>query len=135
METDDLMDLNNRINIKGVYNAKPEAYQHIEGLENSHGYMNKNTYAKIYILADFGTKAGDKIGSVAVTPETEEIILYGEDGIGNRTELENCLPKRDDIIEEFLKNEIYIETEGAQINVVTIMKSNPDYIAKVKEYN
>lgn len=135
METDDLMDLNNRINIKGVYNAKPEAYQHIEGLENSHGYMNKNTYAKIYILADFGTKAGDKVNGVTITPETAEIILYGEDGIGNRTELEACLPKRDDIVEEFLKNDIYIEKDGMQINVVTIMKSNPDYIAKVKEYN
>jgi hypothetical protein len=135
METDDLMDLNNRINIKGVYNAKPEAYQHISGLGNSHGYMSKNTYAKIFILADFGTKAGDKVGSVTVTTDNEEVILYGEDGIGNRTELENYVPKRDDIVEEFLKNEIYFEKDGEQVNVVTIIKSNPDYIAKVKEYN
>ena len=51
--TDDLMDLNNRINIKGIYNAKPEEFQKNTVIEsgNAHGYLNNNTYAKIYILA------------------------------------------------------------------------------------
>lgn len=133
--TDDLMDLNNRINITNIYNCKPEAYQHKENMDGSHGYMNKNTYAKIFILADFGTKSGDKINNVVINEETAEIVLYGEDGIGNRTEIENIIPIRDDIVESFLKNEIYLEKDGEQVNVVTIMKSKPDYIAKVKEYN
>lgn len=134
--TDDLMDLNNRINITGIYNCKPEAYQHKSNMDTSHGYMNKNTYAKIFILADFGTKSGDKMsGGGIVTEETAEVILYGDDGIGNRTEIENIIPIRDDIVDSFLKNDIYLEKNGNQVNVVTIMKSNPDYMTKVKEYN
>ena len=135
LETDDLMDLNNRINIKGIYNAKPEAFQHKDVMSTSHGYMNKNTYAKIYILADFGTKEGDKINGILVTKDTEEVIVYGEDNPGNRAELEAILPQRSDIVEEFLKNEIYLEKDGVQTNVVTIIKSNPEYMNKVKEYN
>lgn len=135
MGTDDLMDLNNRINITGIYNCKPEAFQHIENLETSHGYMNKNTYAKIFILADFGTKAGDKVNNITVTEENAKIILYGSDGIGNRTEIENIIPIRDDIVDAFLKNNIYLTKDGEQINVVTIMKSNESYMQKVKDYN
>ena len=136
MGTDDLMDLNNRINITGIYNAKPEALQHKESMADSHGYMNKNTYAKIYILADFGTLPGE-VGEdgIKVTEETAEIILYGEDGIGNRTELEEIIPTKNDIVEEFLKNEIYYEKDGEHINVITIMKANPVYMKQVYEYN
>lgn len=133
--TDDLMDLNNRINITGIYNCKPEAYQHLTNMSTSHGYMNKNTYAKIFILADFGTKSGDKVNGTTITEESAEVILYGEDGIGNRTEIEDIIPTRDDIVESFLKNDIYLDKNGEQVNVVTIMKSNSDYMNKVKEYN
>jgi len=135
MDTDDLMDLNNRINITGIYNCKPEEFQHKYNLPNAHGYMNKNTYAKIYILADFGTKPGDETETGTVTEEAAEVILYGEDGIGNRTEIENILPIRDDIVDSFLKNDIYLEKNGNQVNVVTIMKANPKYMNEVKQYN
>jgi hypothetical protein len=136
MGTDDLMDLNNRINITGVYNCKPEAFQHKSNIPNSHGYMNKNTYAKIFIMSDFGTKAGDKLSDgTKVTEESAKIVLYGEDGIGNRTEIEDIIPTRDDLVESFLKNDIYLEKDGDQVNVVTIMKSNSSYMSKVKEYN
>ena len=135
IETDDVMDLNNRINIKGIYNAKPEALQHKDVIANSHGYMNKNTYAKLYILADFGTKPGDEIDGVKVTEETAKIILYGEDGIGNRTEIEAIVPVKNDIIEEFLKNRIYYNDGSENINIISIMKNNPIYMTKVHEYN
>lgn len=136
LNTDDLMDLNNRINITGIYNCKPEEFQHKSNLGTSHGYMNKNTYAKIFILADFGTKPGDKTSSGnVVTADTAQVILFGDDGIGNRTEIENILPIRQDIVDSFLKNDIYLEKNGEQVNVVTIMKSHPDYMDKVKEYN
>lgn len=136
LNTDDLMDLNNRINITGIYNCKPEEFQHKINLNNSHGYMNKNTYAKIFILADFGTKPGDIVNNKVVTEDTAEVILYGEDNIGNRSDFERIIPTRNDIIESFLKNDIYLEEEnGNQLNIINIMKSNPDYISKVKEYN
>lgn len=136
LPTDDLMDMNNRINITGIYNAKPEAFQPKSVINKSHGYMNKNTYAKLFILADFGTKVGDVIDGVTVTSETEKIVLYGEDGIGNRTEIQNIVPNRDDIVDAFLNNDIYLEKEdGTQVNVVNIMRSNPDYMKKVTEYN
>lgn len=135
-ETDDLMDLNNRINIKGIYNAKPEELQKVTQLENSHGYMNKNTYAKIYILADFGTKEGDPIiGGNTVTAENAQVIIYGEDGIGNRTEIESILPQKSDIIDRLLNNDIYIEKDGAQINIVNIMKAKDSYMDIVTAYN
>ena len=136
--TDDVMDLNNRININEILNCKPEEYQSIHGFIDSvpHGYMNKNTYAKIFILADFGTKAGDALPGGAVASEDDaKIILYGRDGIGNRSEIEKIIPIRDDIIDAFLKNDIYLEKDGKQFNVVTIMRSNADYMQKVKEYN
>lgn len=136
LDTDDLMDLNNRINITGVYNCKPEAFQHKANMDTSHGYMNKNTYAKIFILADFGIKPGDKLlDSSIATTESSKIILYGEDGIGNRMEIENIIPTRDDIVESFLKNDMYLDKNGTQVNVVTIMKSNPQYMNEVKKYN
>ena len=132
-ETNDLMDLNNRINILGVYNTKPEELQRLDGLENAHGYMKRNTYAKIYILADFGTKVGD-IKDGTVTTE-DSVVLYGTDGIGNRTELEAILPQKQDLIDQFLKNELYVEKDGELLNVVSIMRSNPRYIQIVKETN
>lgn len=154
--TDDLMDLNNRINITGVYNCKPEEYQLnydaiIAGTrpgeevpEKSqcyHGYMNKNSYAKIFILADFGTKPGDIVDGKKVTEESAEIILYGEDGIGNRTEINKYVPRREDIVDAFLKNDIYIEKYNAdgvtieQVNVVSIIKNNEDYRKYVIEWS
>lgn len=134
--TDDLMDLNNRINITGVYNCKPEAYQHKYNMNTSHGYMNKNTYAKIFILADFGTRSGDKINGNTTTQDNEEIVLFGPEGdVGFRSKIESIIPIREDIVESFLKNDIYLDKDGEQVNVVTIIKSNPDYITKVKEYN
>ena len=136
METDDVMDLNNRINIKGIYNAKPENYQHIDQLPNSHGYMNANTYCKLFILADFGTKVGDEIPGTGhiVQPGEEEIIIYTEDTNGNRDEIESLVPQREDIVDAFLNNEIYLEKDGQLVNVVTIMKANPDYMQHVKDY-
>ena len=135
METDDLMDLSNRINIKNIKNTKPEEFQTISESEISHGYLNNNTYAKIYILADFGTKPGDVVNGSIVTEDNAEIILYGDDGIGNRTKLESILPLRNDIVLEFLKNNIGIEKDGKIIDVVYIMRSNPDYMKKVTDYN
>lgn len=138
--TDDLMDLNNRINIKGIYNAKPEEFQKNISVAdgNAHGYLNNNTYAKIFILADFGTKAGDIVNENKVTEETAETIVYpevGPNGVGGRAEIESMIPMRDDIVKKFLKNEIFIEKDDENINLVTIMKSNPEYIQKVKDYN
>ena len=135
--TDDLMDLSNRINITGIYNAKPEALQTKETANsNAHGYMNKDTYAKIFIMADFGTKAGDRTSNgIIVTADTEEIILYGEDGKGNRTELENIIPTRADVVDAFLNNDIYLEKDGELLNVVTIIKKQPEYRNAVAEYS
>lgn len=138
--TDDLMDLNNRINIKGIYNAKPEEFQKQIVIDdnNAHGYLNNNTYAKIYILADFGTKPGDIVNNVKVTEDTAKVVLYPSvDSInpGNRKELESIIPVRGDIVKKFLKNEIYLENGDDNLNVVTIIKSNPEYIRVVKEYN
>lgn len=135
LETDDLMDLNNRINIKGIYNAKPEEIQKIINLPNSNGYMNAKTYAKIFIMADFSNRVGDRVNGVEITDATAETILYGSDGIGNRTELEAIIPTRDDIVSKFLKNEISIIDSDESVSVVTIIKSNPDYINIVKTYN
>lgn len=140
LETDDLMDLNNRINIKGIYNAKPEEFQKKAVIDsgNAHGYLNNNTYAKIFILADFGTKAGDIKDGIKVTEDTAEVILYpesGNTGAGNRAEIEALLPLREDIVNKFLKNEIYIEKDKKTLNVATIIKSNPEYIKIVKNYN
>ena len=133
--TDDLMDLNNRINITGVYNCKPEAFQHKENMNASHGYMNKNTYAKIFILADFGNKSGDKLSDGTIV-ESDKIIVYGpKEDDGYRSKIENIIPIREDIVDSFLKNDIYLDKDGNQVNVVTIMKSNPEYMLKVKEYN
>jgi hypothetical protein len=136
--TDDLMDLNNRINITGVYNCKPEEFQTKEQIkepENSHGYMNKNTFVKLFILADFGYKPNDiKLdGNIA---NADEIILYGDDGIGNRHELESIIPTRNDIVEAFLKNDIYIANEdGSQSNIINIIRRNDEYLEEVKKYN
>ena len=138
VETDDMMDLNNRINIKNIYNVKPEALQTIDDLDNSHGYMNKNTYAEIYILADFGIHEGDEIpesGEIA-TEETAERILYGDDGIGNRSSLELIVPTRNDIVNSFLKGEIYYTNPdtGDQVSIITIMRSSLEYMENVYEY-
>ena len=146
LPTDDLMDLNNRINITGIYNAKPEAFQTRESLSSSHGYMCKNTYVKIFIMADFGTKAGDVLpNNVVVTPETETIVLFGEDGNGNRTELDSIIPMREDIINAFLDNDIYIIKQdnngnNVQYNVISIMRNGVDengnsYMDVVYRYN
>ena len=139
-ETNDLMDLKNRINITGIYNTKPEPYQLKTDLENSHGYMGANTYAKLFILADFGTRPGDTVlnadkEEVTVTEETQQIILHGSDGIGNRTELESIIPTKADLIDRFLRNELYIDLNGERVNVVYIMRSNPLYMKEVMEYN
>jgi hypothetical protein len=86
-------------------------------------------------MADFGTKAGDIVDNITVTTETEQIILYGEDGIGNRSEIESIVPTRNDIVDSFLNNDIYITKDGNQVNVITIMRGNPDYMHEVMEYN
>lgn len=135
--TDDTMDLNNRINITGVYNAKPEAFQLKESMGTSHGYMNKNTYAKIFIMADFGTKVGDikSDGSEAIE---EEIVLYpnNNDGNdGNRAEIESLIPNELDIIDAFLNNSIYTEIDNRLLNVVNIIRSNNEYLQEVFNYN
>ena len=138
VETDDMMDLNNRINIKNIYNVKPEALQLINDLDSSHGYMNKNTYAEVYILADFGIRVGDKIPETGeeATEETARQILYGDDGVGNRSALELIIPTKNDIIENFLKGEIYYtdpET-GTQTSIITIMRSSQEYMQHVYDY-
>lgn len=131
--TDDIMDLNNRINITGIYNAKPEELQTLEQAKVCHGYMNKNTYAKIFILADFGIKAGDVVDGI--TKESDEVILYGSDGIGNRTEIEFIIPTRNDVVKALLNNDIYVEKDGENISIVSIIKANQDYLNIVKQYN
>ena len=131
--TDDLMDLKNRINITGVYNAKPEAFQPNDTLATSNGYMNKDTFAKLFILADFGTKAGDIIDRITITPETEEIITYGVNG--NRTELESIVPTREDLVDAFLNNEIYIIKNGISLNAENIIRRNNEFMDEVKRYN
>ena len=131
--TNDLMDLNNRINITGIYNTKPEALQPKSVLENSHGYMNKNTFAKIFILADFGKKVGDNINGSIATEDTIE--LYGDDNIGNRTEIENILPTKEDIIDALLNNDLYLEKDGIQKTIISVMRSNSEYMQRVTDYN
>lgn len=131
LDTDDFMDINNRINIKNVYNCKPELFQHKSNLEKSHGYMNKNTFAKIFILSDFGYKIGDNVNGVVMTED--KIIVYGDNG--GRTTLESILPIRSDIVSEFLKNKLYITKEDEQVSVVSIIKSNQIYLNEVKKYN
>lgn len=134
--TDDIMDLSNRINIMGIYNTKPEPLQDNETAKTAHGFMNKDTYAKIFIMADFGTRAGDKTdNNVTVTKDTEEIILYGEDDIGNRTELENIIPTREDVVSAFLNNDIYLKKNGQHVNVVTIIRNNAEYYNAVSAYS
>lgn len=139
LETDDKMDLNNRINIKGIYNCKPEEFQHKINLNNSNGYMKKNTFAKIFIMADFGYKKGDELPNDEGTVNEDIISLYPPiDDInpGNRDEIEKIIPTRSDIEESFLNNEIYLEKgDGTQANVISIIRSNPDYIKEVNEYN
>lgn len=140
LTSDDLMDINNRINISGteehyLYNAKPEEFQKMKNINNSHGYMNKNTFAKIFILADFGNKVGDIVDGKVITEETAKDIIYGVDGVGNRSELESLVPTRNDIVEEFLKNNIEFDAGNEVYNVVNIIKSNPDYLKVINEYN
>lgn len=139
LETDDLMDLTNRINIKGINNAKPEELQKKTMIPNSHGYMNKNTFAKIYILADFGTKVGDIIDGKKVTEETAKVVTYSNDpenNPGNRNELEAVIPCRNDIIDALFNNEIYLDRpDGSRINIINIIKSNKKYINEVNKYN
>jgi len=135
LDTDDMMDSNNRINILNIYNAKPEAYQKVDSMESSHGYLSKNTFAKIYILADFGLRAGDEVDGVEIDEDEETIVLFGDDGIGNRTEIENIVPTKQDLIDEFLRNEIYYDEDGNQINVISIMRSKPEYMEEVFLYN
>ena len=137
--TDDTMDLNNRINISGVYNAKPEAFQLKDSLNNSHGYMNKNTYAKIFIMADFGTKAGDITSDgIEITEDTEEIILYpnnGDGNDGNRVEIENLIPNKMDMVNAFLNDDIYIKKDDKVLNITSIMRSHNEYMQYVYSYN
>lgn len=137
LSTDDKMDVSNRINITGIYNAKPEAFQLKDS--ESHGYMSKNTYAKIFILADFGVKAGDaKADGTIVSEKEETIVLYpnNNDGNdGNRSEIEKLIPTKEDIINAFLNNEISIKQEDDNINVVSIMRSNEAYMQEVFNYN
>ena len=136
--TDDLMDLKNRIKITGLKNCKPEPIQTLDEASNGYGYMNNNTFAKIFILADFGTRPGDadpEDDSITVTESTQKTILYGSDGIGNRTEIESIIPTKNDIIDLFLKNEISKTISGEVINVVSIIQSNAKYLAVVKNYN
>ena len=136
VESDDLIDLNNRINIIGVNNAGDEALQKKSDINNSHGYMTPNVYTKIFLLVDFGTREGDVYNGTVVTKETEQIILYGDDGIGGRTELNSMVPTREDVINAFLRKDAYLNNQdGSQYNVVTIIRSNPDYLNEVKEYN
>ena len=136
LESDDMMDLSNRINITGIYNVKPEALQTKAQLKLSHGYMEHNTFAKIFILADFGKKAGDlNSDGTEITIENETIELFGEDGIGNRSEIESIVPVKADIIERYLKGEIEAEVDNTIYNVVSVMRSNDAYMANVYAYN
>jgi len=141
LTTDDMLDLKNRIKIQGLRNCKPESFQTIDEIDDAYGYMANNTYCKIFILADFGTKPGDTVidsitgEEVTVTELTQNILIYGTDGIGNRTEIESIIPTKDDIIKKFLENEISCIVDGEEINVISIMKSHSAYMNVVKEYN
>ena len=129
--TDDYIDLGNRINIIGVYNTKPEEFQSIESLKDSHGYMNKNTFAKIFIMADFGVKVGDIINGITAT--TNIIKTYGTNG--NRTEIEKIIPTKNDIINAYLSNKINSTKDNKLNSIISIIKSNPEYVEAVKNYN
>jgi len=137
MGTDDYMDLNNRINITGIYNCGNEELQHKGSIENSHGYMNKNTFAKIFILADLGTNIGTIIENVNGTKT--EVTLLNESTVNNRTSIDNVLPTKEDVIDAFLKNNIYYEyTDNGEIirlNVISIIQGEEEYIKKVQEFN
>lgn len=117
--TDDYIDINNRIKISGVYNVKSEEFQTKESLNNSYGYMNKNTFAKLFILADFGT--------------SNEIKVYGDGG--NRSEIESIIPMKNDIINAYLSNKINSSKDNKPNNIITIIKSNTSYLQAVKDFN
>ena len=116
--TDDKMDLNNRINIIGVYNAKPEELQTVAQAESSHGYMGRNTFAKIFILAEFDQ-------------------LYGVDQNGNKTYdgIDYIIPQKADIITAFLANDISAEIDGNEWSVVDIMRANSEYMNRIPNQN
>ena len=100
----------------------------------------------MFILADFGCKSGDKktdgtTGYYTIEDELAELEsgnkIYGEPGNpGNRAEIEGLIPKRADIVDSFLNNDIYLDrADGTQANVVTIIKANPEYMNEVMTYN
>jgi hypothetical protein len=124
--TDDFMDINNRINITGLYNAKPEAFQiNNDSIDHYHGYMNNNTYAKLFILADFGFEPGElDLSNNKVIEDTP--IVYGNNGF--RNELESYIPLKSDIIKDFLSGELYekenISGEWVTKNVIWYIKNS-----------
>jgi len=136
-ETDDKMDLNNRINIIGVHNAKPEEFQTKSQTSTSHGYMGKNTYAKLFILADFGTKVGDNVNGNIVTEEMVETKLYGTDDNGGKTKfgLSAAIPQKQDIINAYLSNDISAEIDGTEWSMVDVMRANSEYMNRIPNQN
>ena len=125
-ETDDKMDLNNRINILGIYNAKPEEFQKISQLDNSHGYLGKNTFARIFILADFGEKVGDtdKYGN---TVTENKVVVYGSNQQCSEL-FRSIIPNKSDIATLFLNGDISATVNGTTLNVVEIIKSTTEYL-------
>ena len=101
--------------------------------------MNKNTYCKIFILADFGYSAGDTLDNGTVLQPDDPLvvnpILYPptvdesgnpspDPGYRKGTGLESILPTRDDIVEAFLDNKIYLRTSTESLNVCSIIKTH-----------
>ena len=108
--TDDYIDINSRIKISGIYNVTSEQFQTKDSLNESYGYMYKNTFAKIFILADFGSST--------------------EENSNNRSEIENIIPTKDKFIDTFLRNKI----DGIPNNIISIIKSNPVYLDEISSF-
>ena len=124
LETDDLIDLSNRINIKYIYNTKPEAFQDNNSIKQSHGYMNRNTYARIYTLANFYTEESvDTNDGIKVV---ESHMLFG-DSTGNKKELEEIIPTKQDIINGVLTNTLAKDNTS----IVDIINNNEEYKRKI----
>ena len=111
--TDDILDSNNRIKISGIYNTKQEKFETKDELQNSYGYMLKNTYAKVFIMADLGNNNNEDI----------------------KDEITSILPSRDDIEYSYLFNKINSSKNNNANNIISLIKSNETYLDIIKEYN
>lgn len=126
-ETDDTFDLNSHINISGLYNIKSDGFIKKTIFENNNfAYMNKEVFAKIFILARFHD-------------DNDNVILYpnenmADSSIGNRTEIDNLIMTKDNVIKAFFDGNESLElitsdetNSVVEYNLYNIVNSNSLY--------